>query len=151
MSMTELRREIEFGLENLEKIYVSICRFAQQEIDVEVKTSALTYECLGYYNAIEHLIVRILKFRRVEIPSGSFSHRDTLKTFETLVNERSVVADEEVLKVVENLMAFRHVATKIYGFLIDASKLRFVIRDIEESHHRMKQLMLDVVVAVEEK
>ncbi|HEV8711282.1 MAG TPA: hypothetical protein VGX03_00435 [Candidatus Binatia bacterium] len=151
MSMTELRREIEFGLENLEKIYVSICRFAQQEIDAEVKTSALTYECLGYYNAIEHLIIRILKFRRMAISAGPFSHRDTLKTFETLVNEGNITADEEILKVIENLMAFRHVATKIYGFLIDATKLRFVIRDIEENHSRMRQLILNVVDAIKER
>ena len=52
MNTTELRKEIEFGLENLEKVYFNIQRFAQQEIDVSVKTSALTYECLGYYVVI---------------------------------------------------------------------------------------------------
>ena len=115
-----------------------------------MKTSALTYECLGYYNAIEHLLIRVLKFRRIEIPSGPFSHRDTLKTFETFVNERSILANEKSLQIIENLMAFRHVATKIYGFLIDANKLSFVIRDIEEHHDRIKQLILDVVISLEE-
>jgi hypothetical protein len=151
MNMAELRREIEFGLENLEKVSARICRFAQQEIDAGVKTSALTYECLGYYNAIEHLFIRILKFRRIAIPSGSFSHRDTLKTFETFMHERGIIANEQSLQVVENLMAFRHVATKIYGFLIDANKLSFVIRDIEEHHNRIKQLILDVVISIEER
>ncbi len=62
----------------------------------------------------------------MSISSGPFSHRDILKTFEALLNERRVTPDEELLKIVENLMAFRHVATKIYGFLIDAAKLGFV-------------------------
>jgi hypothetical protein len=115
-----------------------------------VKTSALTYECLGYYNAIEHLLIRILKFRRIAIPSGPFSHRDTLKTFETFVNNSSMITNEKSLQIIENLMAFRHVATKIYGFLIDANKLSFVIRDIEEHHNRIKQLILDVVVSIDE-
>jgi hypothetical protein len=150
MNTTDLRKEIEFGLENLEKIHLNIQRFAQQEIDASVKTSALTYECLGYYNAIEHLIIRILKFLSIGILSGPFSHRDTLKTFEVLLNERRIAADEELLKIVENLMAFRHVATKIYGFLIDAAKLGFVIRDIGANHSRLRQLILDVVTSIEE-
>ena len=151
MSSAELRREIDFGLENLEKVYARIRQFAQQEIDAGVKTSALTYECLGYYNAIEHLFIRMLKFRSIAIPSGPFSHRDILKTFETFVHESSILANAESLQIIENLMAFRHVATKIYGFLIDANKLSFVIRDIEAHHDRIKQLILDVVFSIEEK
>ncbi len=123
MSIVELQKEIDFGLENLEKVYARILHFTQQEIDVGVKTSALTYECLGYYNAIEHLFIRILKFRRIGIPSGPFSHRDTLRAFETFVYERRLITPEKNLQIIENLMAFRHVATKIYGFLIDATKL----------------------------
>jgi len=63
MNVSELRREIEFGLENLERIYLNISTFARQEAEERMKTSALAYECLGYYNAIEHLIIRILKHR----------------------------------------------------------------------------------------
>jgi hypothetical protein len=65
------------------------------------------------------------------------------------VNERHITVDEELLKVIETLMAFRHVATKIYGFLIDANKLGFVIRDIETSHSQLRQLILDVVISIE--
>jgi hypothetical protein len=151
MNRTELQREIDFGLENLEKVYARICQFVQQDIDAGVKTSALTYECLGYYNAIEHLFIRILKFQKFGIPLGPFSHRDTLKTFETFVTERRIIANAESLQIIENLMAFRHVATKIYGFLIDANKLSFVIRDIKAHHSRIKQLILDVVLSIEEK
>ena len=43
------------------------------------------------------------------------------------MHERRIIANRRVFQVIENLMAFRHVATKIYGFLIDANKLSFVI------------------------
>lgn len=56
---------------------------------------------------------------------------------------------QEIEFGLENLMAFRHVATKIYGFLIDAAKLGFVIRDIEANHSRLRQLILDVVISIE--
>ena len=70
MNVDELRKEIEFGLENLEKVHARIRQFVQQEIDAGVKTSALTYECLGYYNAIEHLLIGFLSF------AGSRSPQD---------------------------------------------------------------------------
>ena len=148
MDMNELRNEIRFGLENLESIYQNISEFSQQEIEERVKVSALTYECLGYYNAIEHLIIRILKHLKIEIPSGPFSHRDTLKTFLSLISEKDV--DKDTIKVIENLMAFRHIATKIYGFLIDWSKLKFIINNIESSHNKIKGIfanILDIIQA----
>ncbi len=58
MSPSELKLEIDFGLENLEKVHQKLVTiFNNKEIDLEVKTSALAYECIGYYNAIEHLIL----------------------------------------------------------------------------------------------
>ncbi len=60
MSLDILKQEIAFGLENLNKIYGNIATFSRLDVDPKVKVSALTYECLGYYNAIEHLIIRVL-------------------------------------------------------------------------------------------
>ena len=114
MSADELRKEVAFGAENLDKIFQRPSDFTQQELNEQVKVSALTYECLGYYNAVEQLIIRILKHLKLGISSGPFSHRDTLKAFEQLVMERQIRTDEDTLLIIENLMAFRHVATKIY-------------------------------------
>lgn len=100
----------------------------------------MTYECLGYYNAIEHLIIRILKYFQVELPFGSFSHRDTLRAFETLATTKVIDIDKEMLKVIEDLMTFRHVATKIYGFLIDSNKLQVIVNEIEQNHVNIKHL-----------
>jgi len=147
MNLNELKNEINFGLGNLESIYQSILEFSQQEIEERVKVSALTYECLGYYNAIEHLIIRLLKYLKIEIPSGPFSHRDTLKALLSITKEKDV--DNDTIKVIENLMAFRHIATKIYGFLINWSKLKFIIRDIETSHNQIKRFFTNVLDAIQ--
>jgi len=44
MKFNELSKEINFGLENLNKIYQMIQKFLNQKIEEEVKTSALTYD-----------------------------------------------------------------------------------------------------------
>ena len=150
MSVNELRGEISFGLENPDTIYQNILDFAQQEIGQRVKLSALAYECLGYYNAIEHLIIRTLKHLGIAIPSGQFSHRDTLRAFEAWVSGRGIDAGEGTIEIIENLMAFRHVATKIYGFLIDWNKLQVVVSDIEANHNLVKRLFVRVLDAIQQ-
>jgi hypothetical protein len=150
MNTNEFSREIEFGLENLDSVYMTISRFSRQEIEERVKISALAYECLGYYNAIEHLFVRILKHLRIEIPSGQFSHRDILKTIEGLIRDKGLEIDEETIQTIENLMAFRHIATKIYGFLIDWGKLQVIVGGIERNHNRIKRFFTNLLSVIEE-
>ncbi|MEZ4512981.1 MAG: hypothetical protein R3C62_14020 [Chloroflexota bacterium] len=142
MSKSELGKEIDFGIENLNKIHSRMLDFVVLEVDHELKVSAMTYECLGYYNAIEHLMLRIIKYLKMTKPSGAFSHRDTLVLYEKLLREASIDTESETVKVIESLMAFRHVATKIYGFLIDWSKLHTVIKDIELQHENIIQTFL---------
>jgi hypothetical protein len=62
MALDDLRQEINFGLENLAKVYHNIVQFSALQSDTKLKTSALAFECLGYYNAVEHLMIRILKY-----------------------------------------------------------------------------------------
>ena len=50
-----------FGLENLNKVYESISYISESDAESLLKVPALTYECFGYYNAIEHLILRLTK------------------------------------------------------------------------------------------
>lgn len=115
MTKDELRREINFGLENLERIFQSIISFAASDVSEDIKTSAIAFECLGYYNAIEHLILRIFKYLNIPKPAGASSHRDTLRGFEMLLSEKRLSPSQEILEAIEDFMAFRHVATNIYG------------------------------------
>ncbi|MBI5650851.1 MAG: hypothetical protein HZC40_10480 [Chloroflexi bacterium] len=48
--------------------------------------------------------------------------------------------DSTLIAVIETLMAFRHVATKIYGFLIDWGKLKSVVEMIVVHHARIVSL-----------
>lgn len=143
MEAAELRSQVDFGLENLDKIFQNIQRFSKDEIAQDLKVSALAYECLGYYNAIEHLMIRFLKFSKSEIPTGAFSHRDTIKMFYTTFAEMRIGL--EVVKAIDDLMGFRHVVTKIYGFLLDWDRLRRVVDQIAKFHTDFKQIFLDAI------
>lgn len=140
MRTDEFKAQIEFGLENLDKIHGNIKRFIAKESEEDFKLSALAYECMGYYNAIEHLIIRVLKFSKIEIPSGAYSHRDTLTVFQATIPTSNL--DPTLFKILSDLMSFRHVATKIYGFLLSSEKLQRLLDQILERHDQIKQLFL---------
>ena len=120
-------------------LYGSMAR-GDYRTDSDIDLCALTYECLGYYNAIEHLMIRFLKYLSIELPTGKFSHRDTLRQFNILLSERNITDSQETVVIITNLMAFRHVATKIYGFLIDAEKLNVIVEDINTHHSEIEKI-----------
>ena len=152
MSKIDLKNEVGFGLENLNKVYENIIYIAELEAESRLVVPALTYECFGYYNAIEHLILRLTKYLGTSTPSGSFSHKRTLTNFNELVNSLNINADQSSLNTILELMAFRHVATKIYGFLIDEDKLKVIVSRIKDEHTNISQLISQVleVILVEE-
>lgn len=144
----DIENEIRFGLENLSKVYERIRYISSSEADTTLKISALTYECFGYYNAVEHLILRFIKYLKLSISSGSFSHKETLKSFRILIENQKIYAEHETLNTIAELMAFRHVATKIYGFLIDEAKLRVIAAKIQNKHSEIVALINQVLKAI---
>jgi hypothetical protein len=94
MSITDLKEEVGFGLENLNKVYESISYISESDAESLLKVPALTYECFGYYNAIEHLILRLTKYLKIPTPSGAFSHKETVTNFNELVKNLNISADQ---------------------------------------------------------
>lgn len=140
MNVERLREEIEFGLSNLDEIHSRIQTFKDADVERQILQSALSYECIGYFNAIEHLIIRFLKNMGKPVPTGPSSHRDTLRLFRNILEEQGVDFAEDVMRFIEEMMAFRHVATKIYGFLLDWNKLKVIVEEAETMHPLAKEL-----------
>lgn len=148
MNVSEFEQEVRFGLENLTRVRSNVLHILSQDVDEIVRRSALTYECFGYYNAFEHLILRFIKFLRREKPSGPFSHRDAVQALEAMAVDYQVTLEPRTLRICLELMAFRHVATKIYGFLIDEAKLAVIVSRVEESHDRIIEIVENLLLEV---
>ncbi|MCL6475429.1 MAG: hypothetical protein K6U75_10305 [Firmicutes bacterium] len=149
MKLDRLREEVEFGLGNLNKIHERIKEFARASVELSILQSALTYECIGYYNALEHLIVRVLKGLGKPIPSGPSSHKDTLRLFGEILTKVGMLDTQSAVEFIEELMAFRHVTTKIYGFLIDWGKLKSVVDQIQQRHGLLETLFDELMQRLE--
>ncbi len=148
MNKVDLKKEVKFGLENLNKIYKSIKYISESKAEELLRIPALTYESFGYYNAIEHLILRLTKYLKIPTQSGAFSHKKTLANFNELIQTLNLSISQSTLNTILELMAFRHVATKIYGFLIDDAKLYMIVDKIKNEHGNISKMINNVLSAI---
>lgn len=88
-------------------------------------------------------MIRIIKYLRYLSPSGPASHKETIKLFRQIAPP--LTNSDSPFDVIERLMAFRHVATKIYSFLLDWNKLQSILDDIMQSHELIKQFINETV------
>ena len=142
---SEFKQEIRFGIENSDKVFAAMMAIAIQDFPQQVKSPALAFECLGYYNALEHLMLRFLKKAGHAKPSGAASHRDTMRLFQQFLNERGTVMQESESAFLLELMGFRHVATKIYSFIIDYDRLLALVARIQTSHVAIRSLFESLI------
>ncbi len=94
------------------------------------------------------MILRFVKHPQLSPPAGAFSHPDAFRALNKLLSEYEIDFDEALPGVILELMAFRHVATKIYGFLIDEVKLYVIVEKIEQSHIEIDNLFRALQTAV---
>lgn len=82
MMPQEFQKEVLFGLENLNRVKNDIDSFHAGMAAAPMRNSALAYAGMGYYNALEHLMVRTLKFLEITLPAGAASHQMILAKFQ---------------------------------------------------------------------
>jgi hypothetical protein len=142
MTPQELEKEVQFGLENLEKVKRDIDDFQTSPATPQMRNSALVYACMGYFNALEHLMIRVLKFLKLTLPAGSASHQMILTEFQHALNKLNISFID--FNIFKRLLGFRHVATKIYGFLIEEDKLAEVVTIIQTNHKAFVGLFQEI-------
>ena len=71
-----------------------------------------------------------------------------MQALEAMAVDYQVTLEPRTLRICLELMAFRHVATKIYGFLIDEAKLAVIVSRVEESHDRIIELVENLLLEV---
>ncbi len=132
MNPLAFQNELQFGLENLHKVKNDIDAFQKEETAPEMRKSALAYACMGYFNALEHLMIRVPKFKHAPIPTGMTSHQMILTSFQNHTSDLEIHAAP--FDAIKRLLGFRHVANKIDGFLFNPHKLTEIVAVIAENH-----------------
>jgi len=109
--MDKLAQEISIETEYIEKTVVlldkALNRFEKSEIELSAIGSFL-HHC---YTGMENIITRILKFRKIKIPSSASSHKDLLN----LAVDKKIIT-QALSDQLDKYRGFRHFFVHAYGF-----------------------------------
>lgn len=86
-----------------------------------------------YYTAIEKIFRIIARDIDCSVPTGEQRHKELLDQMTLEVpGLRPALLDNETARKLDELRAFRHVFRNIYGFSLDADKIRQLLEGLPE-------------------
>jgi len=118
MELNDLLREIQVEKEHISNTLLALWECLQREEKTVVELAAIATFLQNTYNGIENILKRILKFKKVYIPSSESSHKDLLD----LSVEQHIIS-MELSKKLDEFRAFRHFFVHGYGIMLDEDKL----------------------------
>jgi hypothetical protein len=123
-----LKANIEKGLEDLEML-----RREKNKIGIEGTHPRILGSILhDFYTAIEKIFRKIAEEFDGGIPQGSDWHKELLESMSLdLEGIRSAVINEKLKQELDEYLRFRHVFRNIYGFQLDAERLKQLCRNFD--------------------
>lgn len=118
MELNDLLREIQVEKEHISKTLLALRESLKREEKTIIELAAIATFLQNTYKGIENLLKRILKFKKVYIPSSESSHKDLLD----LSVEQHIISMELSNKL-DEYRAFRHFFVHGYGIMLDEDKL----------------------------
>ncbi len=126
----EISIEIEYIERTLQLLDEAIGRREKSAIELSAIGSFL-HHC---YTGMENILKRILKFKRVIIPSSGSSHKDLL----TLAVEEDIIS-RELSDELDRYRGFRHFFVHAYGILLEEEELEPLAKDLPKVWKQFEQ------------
>lgn len=97
----------------------------------------------NFYNGIENILIRILKFNKIKQEETKDWHKELLKKFYNKENDFAFL-DRPIYENFLEILKFRHFFIHSYGFLLQWELLRPLIKKALESYPKFKTLCTSV-------
>ena len=125
--MDKLLQEIAIEKEYIEKTLHVLYEALERPEQTTIELSAIG-ACLHHsYNGIENILKRILKLKKVSLPSSASSHKDLLNK---AVSQK--ILSEELSEKLDKYRGFRHFFVHAYGVLLDKEALLSLAKTFPE-------------------
>lgn len=142
MLVQDLLEEIEIELEYIEIVLMELEKLYEKPQDVEptiVEVTAAGGFLHNFYNGIENIFKRILKFNKIKLEENHKWHKELLKKFFDKENKFAFL-DHSIYDDLMEILKFRHLYIHGYGFLLDWSLLKPLIKKALKSYREFKPL-----------
>lgn len=142
MSVEDLIEEIEIEFEYIETVLDELETLDKKPPDVEpsiVEVTAAGAFLHNYYNGIENIFKRILKFNKLRQEENKDWHKELLQKFHNRENTFAFL-DDPVYEDLLEILKFRHFFVHGYGFFLQWNMLKPLIKKAIRSHPKFKTL-----------
>mgnify|MGYP000174278542 CR=1 FL=1 len=104
-----------------------------------------------FYNGIENILKRILKFSKINIPNAENWHTELLYFFDKNSEKKKIpLFDEEHIILLNRYKKIRHVVRQGYNFNLDWEKLRIALENIDSFFKEFKIVISDYIKLLKE-
>jgi hypothetical protein len=132
--MADLQEKIAVELENAEKILALLQKTGNLSEFSPVELAGVGAFLHNFYNSIENIIKQILLANAIEIPSGSFWHRDLLET----ACSAQVISSAMKTRLAPYL-AFRHFFVHGYSLDLQADRIGPLVKSLPAVYGEFKE------------
>ncbi|MFH0926517.1 MAG: hypothetical protein V1872_12965 [bacterium] len=145
MTREEMREElnIELGLMEgtVKELKALNNELSQCNPTIREKTAAAAF-LAQFYNGVENILKRIVRFYEVSLPKGDTWHIDLFQLFcEPSTHPLPVLFNEEMTNLLAPYRKFRHVVYHGYGFQLEWERMKPGIEKIEEVFFKFKGIV----------
>lgn len=132
--MADLQEKIEVELENTDRIIAELQKAGNLSDFSTVELAGVGAFLHNFYNSVENIIKQVLLAKSIEIPSGSFWHRDLLDT------ACSAQVISSTLKTgLAPYLAFRHFFIHGYSLDLQADRIVPLVQSLPAVYEEFKQ------------
>ena len=133
----------------LEKEYISQTLIALEEALARqektiVELAAVATFLHNFYNGVENLLKRVLKFKRVSIPDSASWHKDLL---DLAVDQHIITLD--LSTTLDEYRAFRHFFVHGYGVMLDEDRLLPLAEHLPQAWKQFEEELATFVASIE--
>ncbi|UCH96354.1 MAG: hypothetical protein JSV88_05730 [Candidatus Aminicenantes bacterium] len=142
MLVKELVEEIEIEFEYLETILHELETLLKKPFEYEPSLVEITGAgglLHNFYNGIENIFKRILKFHKINQEESKNWHKELLKKFYDKENNFAFL-DISIYDNLLEILKFRHLFIHGYGFFLQWELLKPLIKKALESYPKLKNL-----------
>lgn len=132
--MDKLNEEISIEKEYIEKTLKLLDEALSRSEKSLIELSAIGSFLHHCYTGMENILNRILKFKKVKIPSSASSHKDLL----------NVTVDEDIISQdlsdkLDKYLGFRHFFVHAYGILLEEEELQPLAENLPKIWNQFEQ------------
>lgn len=150
MLVEDLIEEIEIEFDYIETVLNELQKLYEIPPDIEptmVEVTAAGGFLHNFYNGLENIFKRILKFNKIKLEENHKWHKELLKKFCDNEN-RFAFLDHSIHDDLLEILKFRHVFVHGYGFHLDWELLKPLIKKALESYRRFKPLCNSYILSL---